>query len=427
MTIRCLAILCLPGWWASSVLADWPAFLGGPDRHAEITESLPTAWSSTENVAWQSPLPGYGQSSPVVVDDTIYLTAIEGPNKETNLIVAIDAADGRELWRDASPATQTAKNDVYTSRAAPTPVADRNGIVAFFESGNLRALTPEGEIRWNRDFADEYGQTRGRFGLGGSLLQTDDAIIVLADDEGGGYLTAVAKSDGHTLWKTDREPRTAWSSPAIIDVDGQPHIVVSAAGSVDGYGLDSGERLWTFDDVGGNTVPTPIDAGEGRFLVGASPGRNGEDADGARRSNLMMQIRRTADGQFEPMVLWRNEEATSSFGSPIVYRDRAYYTARANVLYVLDADNGTTIDKFRIPQSNWATPIGVGDVVLIFGKSGTTVAIDAVGEPKAVSESKLWDASDDDGPFGGETLYGVAVYQDSWIVRTGTRLFKIAG
>ena len=419
LLVPCFVLAAFPA------TADWPAFLGGQDFQDAVTADLPTSWSPADNVAWQVPLPGHGQSSPIGVGDTIYVTATEGPNKETNYVLAVDAKDGSERWRDASPATQTAKNDVYTSRAAPTPVADDDGVVAFFESGNLRALTAEGDVRWTRDFAAEYGRTQGRFGLGGSLIQTDDAVMVLADDDGGGYLTAVAKADGQTLWKTDRTARTAWSSPAIITVAGEPQIVVSASGSVDGYSPQTGQRLWTFEQVGGNTVPTPIDAGEGRFLVGASPGRDGENTDSARQSNLMMQIMVNDDGGFEPTVLWRNEEANSSFGSPIVYRGRAYYTARAGVLYVLDAGDGETIDKFRIPQSNWATPIGVGDVMLIFGKSGTTIAVDAVGDPKIVSQSKLWDASEADGPFGGETLYGVAVHESSWIIRTGERLFRI--
>ena len=61
---------------------SWPGFLGaGATRLDAVT--LPLRWSLAENVAWQAALPGHGQSSPVIHGDAIYLTAVEGPMKDT--------------------------------------------------------------------------------------------------------------------------------------------------------------------------------------------------------------------------------------------------------------------------------------------------------------------------------------------------------
>ncbi len=59
--------------------------------------SLPLTWSPTENFAWRVPLPGYGQSSPVVWNGRAYLTAIEGPEKET--LHGVAAVEGLFLVR----------------------------------------------------------------------------------------------------------------------------------------------------------------------------------------------------------------------------------------------------------------------------------------------------------------------------------------
>jgi outer membrane protein assembly factor BamB len=417
------ALLCLV---SEHVFADWPAFLGGQQRD-KLDVAIPSEWSPQSGIAWRAKLPGHGQSSPVQVGDLVYVTAIDGPQKETNLVLAFDLATGKQQWEQQSKSSLLVKNDVYTSRAAPTPVADKQGVYAFFESGNLIALSPSGEVRWERSLIDDYGKYQGRFGLGGSLAQLQDRIFVLADNEGPAYLLAIDKASGETLWKTERTPRTAWSSPMIVNVDGKPQIVVSSAGSIDGYDPATGKQLWTFDDVGGNTVASPIPFGDGRFLVGASPGRNGENTAGAKRSNMAIEIRRDGDA-FTPVVLWRNEQATSSFGTPIVHQGFAYYTNRAGVLFCLDAKTGETSYNARIAESNWATPIGLSDRIYFFGRGGTTTVMAAGGQPQKLAENKLYQPAAGGGGrggFGGEIQYGVALTPAGIVVRTGSMLYLI--
>ncbi|MCO8122426.1 PQQ-binding-like beta-propeller repeat protein [Stieleria sp. TO1_6] len=409
-----------------AALADWPAFLGGRQRSSVTDFQLPLEWSPESGMVWQTPLSGYGQSSPVIVGSRIFVTAIDGPMKETNRVSCFDLATGNKLWQHESPSSLQVKNDPYTSRAAPTPVADSSGVFAFFESGNLIALDNEGQVRWQRSLIDDYGKYEGKFGLGGSLAQVDDRLFVLADNDGPAYLAAIDKQSGKTIWKTDRTSRTAWSSPMIIPVDGTPQVVVSAAGSIDGYSVETGQRLWTFDEVGGNTVASPVMVDDSRFLIGASPGRNGEASEGARRSNLLMKINKTDQG-FEPEVVWINEKVTSSFGSPIAYQGHAYYTNRGGVVYCLDLATGETVYTARVEESNWATPIGVGDHVYFFGQHGVTSVLKTGDEEKIVTENTLWKPDGDGGPggFAAEIQYGFAVIENGFIIRTGSRLFRI--
>lgn len=411
---------------ASCVNADWPAFLGGQKRSESGNLSVPTKWSPTEGIAWDSPLPGHGQSSPVIVGDRIYVTAIEGPMKNNNVVLCCDIVSGKQLWKKEFPSSLQVANNVYTSRAAPTPAADDSGVYAFFESGNLIALSPDGDIRWERDLIKDYGKYAGRFGLGASLCQLEDHVFVVADNEGPSYIAAFEKQTGQTTWKTDRNSRVSWSSPMIVPVDGEPQIVISSSGSVDGYNPENGNLLWSFTDVGGNTVPSTIPTGDATFLVGASPGRNGEAAEGAKESNMMMKIVKK-DGEYQPEIVWQNAQATSSFGSPVVFQQHAYYTNRAGVLYCIDAETGETRYTSRLPDSNWATPIGVGDNVFVFCKDGATAVVKAGPEKRDFDENRLWVKAGDGGPggFAGEIQYGAAPTANGFVVRTGTRLFLI--
>ncbi|TWU51644.1 outer membrane protein assembly factor BamB family protein [Rubripirellula reticaptiva] len=411
---------------ASVAMADWPTFLGGDTQVSEFNP--PIEWTPESNITWTADLTGHGQSSPIVIGDNVYITAVDGPMKESNLVMCYSLGDGSKKWEKSFPSSLQVKNDVYTSRAAPSPVADADGVYVFFESGDMVALSPGGDVRWERNLIDDYGKYEGRFGLGGSVAQDDKHLFVLADNDGPAYLAAFEKATGKTAWKTDRSPRISWSSPMMIAIDGKPQVVVSSAGSVDGYDPASGALLWTFDEVGGNTVASPIAAQNNSFLIGASPGRNGEESEGAKQSNLLMKVN-AIDGEnkYSTEVVWRNTSATSSFGSPLVYREYAYYTNRAGVVYCLDMATGETVYTGRLPESNWATPVGIGEHVFVFGKDGTTAVLANGPELDIVAENRLWTSTGEAQPgnFGGEIQYAVVPLANGFLVRTGSKLVRI--
>ena len=426
LVIAVLAVVRITTLVSSSAFADWPAFLGGKSRSAAEDFTPPLKWDSEDGIGWQTKLTGHGQSSPVIFGDHIYLTAVEGPMKNNNLVSCHDLATGKLLWQKSFPSSMPVANNVYTSRAAPTPSADDSGVFAFFESGNLIALSPDGEVRWERDLIKDYGKYVGRFGLGGSIAQLDDQIFIVADNDGPSYIAGFDKNTGKTTWKTDRASRISWSSPMMVNIEGKDQIVISSSGSVDGYDPADGKLLWSYDNVGGNTVPSTIDAGQGSFLIGASPGRNGEATEGAKESNLLMKVV-SSEGGFTPKVVWKSSDATSSFGSPIIYRGHAYYTNRAGVLYCIDAGTGETQYTARLADSNWATPVGVGEHVFFFGKDGRTSIVKTGPKKDILDENRLWKSAENAGPggFGGEIQYGVAPTPNGFVVRTGTKLFLI--
>jgi outer membrane protein assembly factor BamB len=417
----------------------WPAFLG-QGSSAVQADSLPLTWTSEKNIAWQVDLPGHGQSSPIIWGDRVFVTAVEGPMKDTNHVLAFSLQDGKPLWKHSIDSSDKVKTSLYVSRAAPTPVTDGKHVFAFFESGDLVALTLDGKEQWKRSVSADYGKFKGNHGLGSSPVMTDDAVVVLIDHDGPSYLLAVNKQDGVTKWKTDRTSRVSWSSPALVKVGDTQQIVCSSSGTVDGYDAATGKLLWTYDEVGGNTSATPLPFADGSFLIGASAGREAERADLAKKSNLAMKIEMTG-GVATPKVLWQTEQATPTFGSPVVYAGHAYWVNRSGVVYCLDAVTGEPRYTERIKQSCWATPLGVGDRIYFFGKDGQTTVIRSGPKFEVLAENQLWDpASQKPDPakaaaedteekrkaaatFSGSTQYGIAAVSGSLLIRTGEKLY----
>ena len=117
--------LLLPGLLAlsPSVFAQWPQFRGPNGSGVEAGSGYPVAFTPSTNVAWKASVP-YGQSSPIVVGDRVYLTASD---RGRLLTIALDAATGREVWRQGIQPARTTPIYKANDPASPTPAADAAG------------------------------------------------------------------------------------------------------------------------------------------------------------------------------------------------------------------------------------------------------------------------------------------------------------
>ena len=379
----------------------WPGFRGGRDTNVSRAARLPLTWSD-ESVAWRASPPGFGQSSPVIWDDTVFLTSLEGALKETLFVTAIGLDDGAERWRRTFEAAEAFEWNDYVSKGAPTPAVDAERLYAFFDSGDLLALTHEGETVWRRRLGAEYGSLGGNHGVGNSVLLTDRAVVVLLTRRTYSYLLAVAPDTGETLWKADREPGVAWSTP-VLAPDGR-EIVVSASGRIEGFDADTGERTWSFEDLQGNHVPSPT-VTEDLVIVGGL----------SVQANLA--LRRSRTGALDHTDVAWTAGSASNFASPFAYRECIYWVNPAGAARCLAPESGTVRWTHRLPASTWATPLGHGDHVYFFTQDGVTQVLRASAEaPQVVATNHL----SVDAP-----VTGFAAVDDAIVIRTGTEVIRV--
>lgn len=420
---------------------SWPAFLGSQASGIN-TERIPEKWTTQSNIAWKTALVGHGQSSPVAWENQIYVTTVDGPKKDTYHVVCLDRTTGKIQWDHSVPSTSPVANSYYVSRAAPTPVVDQDGIIAFFESGDCIALTHDGKIRWSRSVEKEFGPWQAEFGLGASPCQDAQRVFILLEHDGPGHLIALSKESGETLWSKPRAPGRSWASPAIFNVENTPQVVVSSNGSVKAYAPEDGQELWTVGDLGGNTTVSPIDAGNGTLLVGASAGRNGENSAQAQKSNGLMRIQK-ADSGWKTQWVWQADKLSPSWASPVQFGKHAYWVNRIGVLSCIDLETGSVLYNERLKQACWATPVGVGDRLYFFGKEGLTTVIAQGPTFQVIAENETIDPAEipkettpmaeeateerrrSAAAFSGPTLYGAAVAGDMLVVRIGNQVIAV--
>jgi outer membrane protein assembly factor BamB len=225
--------------------------------------------------------------------------------------------------------------------------------------------------------------------------------------------------------------------------EGEAQIVCSSAGTIDGYSPTSGEQLWTYGGIGGNRICSPWNCGEGTFLVGSQTSREFPDEGLVKQSNFAMQVTRT-DGKWTPKIRWKTEAASPGMASPIQHAEHAYWVNRSGVVFCLDAKTGEQKYSERVPQSPWATPLGIGDQVYIFGKDGLTTVLKAGPTFEILSQNQLWDPNiaADLSVIAQETdlkrkagaamhtkpeIMGVAAVSGSLLIRTGKDLYCVRG
>ncbi len=425
-----------------SAADNWTTFQNGGRLDLKQT-ILPSEGSPLEPQRWAAKIPGYGQSSPVVWKDLVYVTSVEGANRDTYHITAFRTANGEQAWTRAFKNPSPAENSTYVSRAASTPAVDDQGLICFLEGGLVVALNHSGEPRWQRDLVAEFGPIDSRHGVAGSVEQLADRAFVWVERTTDPYLLAIDKSTGKDLWKVPGVGGTSWSSPRLVPVGDSQHLVLSAVGSLTGIDPQSGEKLWKLDGLTGNSTPTPMPLGDGRFLIGATDGRGESESGKPAESNGVVAIRKGDDGQWIANYVWRAKRATSSFGSPIAAGGNVYIVNRTGVLYCLDVETGEERYVERTPESIWCTPLADDRGVLLFGKGGTITAIAKGPEFKVLGTMQAWTdeplaapapppqpagesrggRGGPPGPPAGPTLYGVALGDGVLFARRGETLF----
>jgi len=417
----CASLVWLVAVWVLPSVADaadtWPGFRGHGDSHADARD-LPTSWElrGRRPGQWSIRLPGYGQSSPVVWKDKIFVTAVSGDEKEHLHVLAVNLEDGRVLWRREFSASQRVPDSDTVSRGAPTPVADAQRLYVVFESGDAVALDHAGQVLWQRSFVNDYGPIQGPHGYASSPVLVDDLVVLQVIHAGPSYVLALDQATGQTRWKSEHPSHTAWSTPAVAAHGSHKVVIVSSSGSVRAFDARQGLPLWSFTDVSGNSTASPTLAGRW-LIIGASsePGGGGRLASAAPPTGSVA-LRFGDDRSQPPEAVWSSPKISAGYASPCVVDRWVYFVSRAGVLQCVELESGKLLWQHRLPGEAWASPVVAGDRLAIFCKSGPVVMLRAGPTLEILGESQISTT---------DIVYGVAAVDGCWIVRSGRGLIRI--
>ena len=412
---------------------NWHHWRGPHATGAAIDANPPTTWSETENVRWKVAIPGMGHAAPIIWGDKIFIqTAIEvkpeenksegddnpfsgffGGNKAPTYkfdLLALNRNDGSILWqktlREIQPHEGTHGDATYASNS---PVTDGEHVYAYFGSRGLYCVDMMGNVKWEKDVGTMY--KRNTFGEGSSPVLYDNTLVIVQDHERNSFITALDKRTGDVLWKTDRDERTTWFSPIIVENDGKPQVITTGTNRVRSYDLATGELVWDGDGLTANSIPSPVAADGFVYLMSGFRGSE------FRAVHL---AKATGDITDSSAIVWEYNRDTPYVPSPLLYKDTIYFLKDNKG--ILSAFNIKTRkvsygpERLQYISGVYASIVGAGDRVYIAGRNGTVNVIQHGSEFKVLAANKL-----DENFNASPAIVGSELY-----LRGGQHLYCIA-
>ena len=353
--------------------SNWPRWRGPQqDGHSE-DKNLPVKWSD-ENVLWKTPLPGIGQSSPIIWGDRIFLTsALEGGKER--LVFCVHRKSGKIEWQQSAWKGEPEGSHGMNGWASATCVTDGEIVVAFFGRGGLHAYTVEGKHLWSQDL----GVFAGPWGTSACPIIVGDLVVQNCDADADAWMRAFDKKSGKEVWKTRRRDHRGWSTPVVITANGRQEIVVNGHEGVQAYEPASGKELWFCKSFAGRGEPTVTPAGDLLCVV------NGLSGD-------FYSVKPGGSGDVtDTHMPWH----TPRFGgrdcpSPIVVGKHVIVCDTAGVVTCYDVSDGQVVWKHRLSGKFFsASPIAAGGLVYILNEAGKTSVLRPGDEFQSVAENSL--------------------------------------
>ena len=453
----------------SAYAADWPQFRGPGSRGLAVNSpTLPADIGPESHVLWKTALPP-GHSSPAIVGDKIFLTAVS--DKDRLETICLDRKTGSILWRAHAPHETLEKIHGIGSYAQPSPAADGERVVALFGSSGLYCYDHAGQPLWRR----AMGPFNDEFGAASSPVIVDDRVLVSQDHDTGSFLAAYDKRTGQPLWQVDRsEFSRGYATPVVWEVGGQRQIVVAGTLRVCGYDWNTGRELWTVRGLSRVNCMTPaIGEDNTLYVAGWSAGgesgdriamepwadftsqydsdKNGtledkevnasaalktrftqcdRDKDGHvtqaeydefrslfdKSQNVVLAIQPGGSGDVsDSHVRWRYQKFVPFCASPLYYEGKVFTIKDGGILTCLDAATGEAHKSGRVTGTSnyYASPVAGDGKVFLLSQRGTLSVVSAEDQWTVLHSAE----------FGEEAYATPAILDGRIYLRTSGHLY----
>ncbi|MGH9661022.1 MAG: PQQ-binding-like beta-propeller repeat protein [Bryobacteraceae bacterium] len=399
---------------AAEPVDNWPQWRGPHLNGSSATaKNLPVRWSPTENVAWRLEMPSWSAATPIVWEDTVFITSAEkgftnprsaapgGPPQRLRgeafendklILIAVNRKDGSIRWsRVIGGGNRIHRKQNFSS---PSPVTDGSRVWWMTGTGILSCFDFAGKLIWQRDIQKDYGRFGLNHGYASTPLLHGDRLYVqvvhgMTTDEPS-YVFAVDKGTGKTIWKVDRPTEAQYESPdnygtpVLARAAGKLQIVVSGADWATGHDIDSGKELWRMGGFNPNnerayrTIASSLvvddlvftSSTRGRPFIAFRPGGSGVTT--------------------ETHQVWKNDLGPD-VPTPTSDGKRVYMVSDNGIMRSFEARTGRAIwDNRRIePGTYSASPLLADGKLYMTSEDGATTVLKAGDEFEVLAINKL--------------------------------------
>ena len=340
---------------------QWHRFRGPGGAGVSVYTNIPTNWNGEtgENILWKTEIPLPGRNSPVVWEDRVFLSGADPNARE---VYCFEAADGRLLWRGDVPTPPLPEEEELelmedTGYAASTVATDGRRVYAIFPTGDVAGFDFNGRRLWYKNL----GLPDNVYGYATSL-ETHENLILIQYDQGDGMdgksrVYALDGLSGRSVWEAKRFLPNSWTSPIVVDVEGQHQLVTLADPCAVAYDPADGRELWRAECVTGDVAGAPIYAGG--FILLIEPYAQ------------LLAIKPTGQGDVtETHIAWRMEEAGPDICSPVASDQYVYLLESEGYLVCCNLADGEKVYEHDLREIFTASPSIAGDKLYLLDAKG---------------------------------------------------------
>ncbi len=446
----------------------WNQFRGPNGSGIAEIRGLPAEFGPDQNLVWRIACPK-GYSSPALWRGRIYLTALEGEHLYT---IALQSADGAEVWRKEAPRDRREPLDPRNHPASPTPVVDDSGVYVFFPDYGVLAYDLDGNLRWQQPL----GPFTNIYGMGASPILIDGKLVLVCDQSLDSYVIALDCGTGKTIWRTARPEATSGHCTPIVrrNEAGRDEILVAGSFFLTAYDVATGEKNWWVGGLCFEMKSTPVIGIDGLVYVNGfgSPQnqidsevkvadfadvQKTQDQDGDQllspaempdetaksffpaidlntdgkldrkeweyyqasmaSKNSLMAIRAGGQGDMTSQhVVWKYFRNIPQLPSPLLYRGRLYMVSDQGIVTSLDPQTGKDFKRGRLSGAAgnvYASPVAADEKLYFVTEAGKVVVAEANDDFTVIHVNDL-----------GERCYATPAFDDQRIyIRTVDSLF----
>ncbi|MBN8218263.1 MAG: PQQ-like beta-propeller repeat protein [Spirochaetes bacterium] len=289
--------------------ADWPQF-GGVARNFTSPETgVNKDWAAKPpKLAWKLNMHDDGYAGPAVARGVLYIVDRDGEN---DVVLALDAKSGKEIWRFAY--ADAGKPNYGYCRS--TPAYDNGKVYTLSRLGLLHCLDAKtGKPAWSVNILQKFGGRQPQWLQSLSPLIDGNRVIVCPG--GSANPVALDKETGNVLWQgtvgeQGKLSAVSYATPVIAEINGKKQYLLFMAKGIYGADAADGKQVWsapweTAYDING-AMPIALD---GNKVFIASSYNHG---------CALLKIS-GAEAEF----VYSNRNAKSRFSTPILHKGFLY-------------------------------------------------------------------------------------------------------
>jgi outer membrane protein assembly factor BamB len=306
------------------------ARLWGPEGTGAAVAARALPASLRVHEVWRRPL-GSGFSALSVDGARAYTGVSEGAS---DFLEALDLAGGRTLWRARLGDTYRG-HDGSKDGPLSTPTVDGGRVFIVGPRGVLLAAdAATGRELWRLDLATDLAAPAPFYGFATSPLVVGDRVIVSVGGEAHN-LSAFDAATGKRLWSVAHAKGSGYGSPVRATIAGEPQVLVLAGDLVYGVRAADGALRWSHPTGwGGESSRPPVVLPGDRVLL---PGDE---------ESKLLQVK-ASGGTMTASPLWTSPRLKGGF-SPTVFHDGRLFGMNGAYLVCLDPATGEAVWRHKV-------------------------------------------------------------------------------